>query len=525
MERDDFLEVKVTRKDINYIIWIVPLIAIVVGGWMIYKYYENIGPKIAITFKNSAGLEPKHSYIKYRDVKVGVIEKVEILKDRDGVRVTATMNKDVKPFLNKSTKFWIVKPEIGLGKVRGLDALMSGSYIQMYAKSGDEFKDDFKGLEKQPIELSKEQGKTYKLFSRNSFDLSADTPVYYKQRVVGKIQRVDFTPDGRGVDIYIFVREPYTKYINHTTRFWNIENIDISMTESGINIHMNPLIQLLLGGIEFFTKDLTTHDKIEQVSYNLYPNKFEALRNELGNYPAQYVDFIFNFKKDAQKLSVDTPIYFKDFKVGYIKNITSLYDVKKDKLVTKVLASINISSFKNSKTDNGLNNLDILVKRGLKAKLDTKPLFGGYFVELDFDKKAESLKQVGKDFIFPTAESQIDSLLTNLSQTLTTYKKLAKENSKPLQNMLIEAKKALSNLKVLLANNSTKRIPKNLNKTLMEFNKTLKSFKKLSKGYSSDSLFGEQIKAMLKDIDKTTKDLKSFVKKIKKKPTMLIFGD
>ncbi len=525
MNSDDFLEVKVTKRDINHIVWIVPLIAIIVGGWMIYKYYKNIGPQITITFKNSAGLEPKHSYIKYRDVKVGVIDKVEILKDEDGVRVTATMNKDVKPFLNKTTKFWIVKPEIGLGKVRGLDALMSGSYIQMYAKSSDDFEDSFKGLEEQPIELVKKKGKTYKLFSKNSFDLSADTPIYYKQRVVGKIERVTFTPDGKGVDIYIFVREPYTKYINHTTRFWNIENVDISLTQSGINIHMNPLVQLLLGGIEFYTKDLTKKDNTQNTTFTLYASKYEALKNRLGNYPPQYVDFILNFKKDAQKLSVDAPIYFKDFQVGYIKNITSIYDINKSRLISRVLATINISAFKNSDSDNGFNNLYILTKRGLKAKLRSKPIFGNYFVELDFDKNKEELKKIGKNFTFPTSQSKIDSILTNLSQTLTVYKKLAKENTKPLKNMLIEAKITLKSLRMLLTKNSTKKIPQNLNKTLNEFNKALESFKELSKGYNSKSMFGERINIMLKDLNKATKDLQNLINKVKKKPNILIFGE
>ena len=525
LKEDEVLEVKVNRRDINHIIWIVPLIAIIVGGWMIYKYYANIGPQITITFQNSAGLEPKHSHIKFRDVTVGVVDKVEILKDREGVIVTATMNKDVKPFLNKNTKFWIVKPEIGLGKVKGLDALMSGTYIQMYSKAGDDFEDEFKGYQQQPIELSQEDGKVYKLFSRNSFDLTADTPVYYKQRVVGKIQRVDFNEDGTGVDIYIFVNEKYTKYINQSTRFWNIENIDISLTDSGINIHMNPLIQLLLGGIEFYTKDLSIEDKIDRVTYTLYPNRYEALRNELGNYPHEYVDFILNFKKDSQKLALDSPIYFKDFQVGYVKNISSVYNIKDNKLDIKVLASINIASFKNSATDSGLENLNTLVKRGLRAKLDSKPLFGGYFVKLDFDKDGEALEKIGKNFVFPTAESKVDSLLTNLSQTLTTYKNLAKENTKPLKGMLTEAKDALKSLKLLLSKSSTKKIPKNLNRTLVEFEKTLSSFKKLSNGYSRDSMFGKKVEQMLKDIDKATKDLQNFVKKVKKKPNMLIFGD
>jgi len=128
-------------------IWIVPFIALVIAGWLAFQYYHDRGPEIRILFEKNEGLQAGQSQIKYRNVPVGLITKVELEKDGEGVVVVARMDKSVAPFLNENAKFWIVKPELGIRGVTGLDTLISGTYIQMYSqKRGKEFKEEFHGL-------------------------------------------------------------------------------------------------------------------------------------------------------------------------------------------------------------------------------------------------------------------------------------------------------------------------------------------------------------------------------------------
>ena len=183
-------EVEIKEKEINFVIWIIPIISLVVGGWLIYKYYASLGPLITIKFKKSGGLEAKRSFVKFRDVKVGKVESIEILKE-GGVLVRVRINKDMKPFLNSTTKFWVVKPEISFNKVRGLDALLSGPYIQMYAKPKGFTKTFFIGLENPPLDTEIVNGKVYKLISNSSYGLEEGLPVYYKDIKVGVIRRVE----------------------------------------------------------------------------------------------------------------------------------------------------------------------------------------------------------------------------------------------------------------------------------------------------------------------------------------------
>ena len=101
----ELLEINIRKREINVLVWLIPIISLLVAGWMIFKYYSNLGPLIQIEFKNSGGLEPKRSIVKFRDVKVGKVEKVTILKNKEGVLVYVRMHKDMRPFLNSTTRF------------------------------------------------------------------------------------------------------------------------------------------------------------------------------------------------------------------------------------------------------------------------------------------------------------------------------------------------------------------------------------------------------------------------------------
>ena len=249
---DDIVEVKIKKKEINFIIWLIPIISLIVGGWLIFKYYTSLGPLISIKFKNSGGLEPKRSVVKFRDVVVGKVEDVKILTKKEGVIVYVRMNKDIKPFLNRSTKFWIVKPQIGLEQVRGLDALLSGPYIQMYAKANGFTKESFVGLEEPPIDSSILNGKILSLISDSTYGLSEKLPVYFKHLKVGTIRKIELRDDAK-VKIIISINKKYIKFVNDSTKFWNVKKLDISLNKNYLQLSFPTLKELVFGGIVFDT--------------------------------------------------------------------------------------------------------------------------------------------------------------------------------------------------------------------------------------------------------------------------------
>jgi len=530
--------VKKEKSEIGIAVWAVPLIALIVAGWLIYKYYSSLGPLITISFKNSGGLEPKQSTLRFRDVKVGVVEKIEIVKkEKEGVVVYVRVNRDVEPFLNENAKFWIVKPEIGLDKVRGLDALMSGSYIQLESKLGGKPKRQFVGLEEPPLQLEDEEGHTFVLHSPVSYELVAGSPVYFKQMKVGSVKKVELGNDSKEVKIYIFVKKPYDQLINTTTKFWNLRGIDMSLDTEGLKVQMGSISQLVVGGIEFDTKDLSKREELTlEDSFYLYPSKKEAFEKKLGFPKENYKYFLMEFNSETGYLSVEAPVKFEGYKVGEVKDIRSYLDVNSSKIVSQVLVRIDVSAF--NKQGAGIEGIRNAIAKGLKAKLE-KPSFltKSLIIELVFKGEGKELKKRGEYYLFPTLPYKKNRLLKlteelviklkniPIERSLNALSNLFEENSAPLRKALEKISVLTHDLHNLFSSKETKSLPQELNKTLGELQQALKTYNDLAQGYKKDSVFGAQVSQTLKDIDDAALSLQKLLLKLDKKPNALIFGD
>jgi len=522
---EDVVEVKIKKSEVSFIVWIVPLLALIVGGWLIYQYYSKQGPMITITFKNSGGLEPRQSQVKFRDVKVGTVEKVEILQQKEGVKVYVRINKDVTPFLNKDAKFWIVKPEIDLGKVRGLDALMNGAYIQLYSKLGSEAKREFKGLVEPPLSFQEENGHTYKLISESSYDFNEGTPVYFKQMIVGHVKKVNLTPDAKKVEVYVFIKEPYDKYININTKFWSLKNFTLDLTDRGVQVESGSLTQLLLGGIEFDTRDFKTTQKSSD-SFYLYSSKDEALRKKIGEGKEKYVDFLMKFDDGVGYLSIGASVKLDGFIVGKVKDIISVYDTKKLKTNSLVIATIDISIFQKGKKPAFLG-LKEAVKNGLSAKLEAvNPLVNYMYIKLVKDKAGQSLVKDGKYYLFPTQKAKLSDITSKVKSFMTKLEKLPiKDAVKNFSDSLLSFKNLSDDLDGIVKDKDTKALPKTINNAIKELDRSLSSFSKLANSYKEGSNFSDKLSQTLKDIDKASKELHNVLIKVKKKPNSLVVGE
>jgi paraquat-inducible protein B len=153
-------------------IWIVPFIALIIAGWLGYQHFAERGPEIEIIFHQNEGLVAGQSVVKFRNVPVGKVTKIYVEEGIDGVVVVVRMNSKIsKPYLTEHARFWIVKPEVGMSGVSGLDTLISGTYIDIYSKAGGKnFKEKFIGLT-QPYRDSME-GEYFHLSSSDGENVS-----------------------------------------------------------------------------------------------------------------------------------------------------------------------------------------------------------------------------------------------------------------------------------------------------------------------------------------------------------------
>jgi paraquat-inducible protein B len=196
-----------TKKGIS-IVWVVPLVAILIGGWLAYKAITEKGPSITITFESAEGLEAGKTKIKFKDVEVGQVEDIQLSPDLSQVIVTAQLTRDAKDYLSENTRFWVVRARIAGGGVSGLGTLFSGAYIGIDPGKPGKTARSFKGLETQPIVTTDLPGRHFVLKAERLGSLGVGKPVYFRQIKVGQVVAYEMEKDGQAVDIKIFIHAP-----------------------------------------------------------------------------------------------------------------------------------------------------------------------------------------------------------------------------------------------------------------------------------------------------------------------------
>ena len=180
-----------------WLVWLIPIIAAAIGGWILAHSIMTRGPTITIVFKNAEGLEAGKTKIKYKEVDIGVVKSIALTKDRTRVVVTAELAKGSDSFLREDTRFWVVRPRIGAGGISGLSTLLSGSYIGLDVGKSEEERDDFVGLDVAPLVLTDLPGRRFVLHAEHMGSLDAGSSIYFRRIEVGQVVGYELDKQGK----------------------------------------------------------------------------------------------------------------------------------------------------------------------------------------------------------------------------------------------------------------------------------------------------------------------------------------
>ena len=214
------------RRWIPRLVWVVPIVAAVIGISLLIRNWENAGPRITISFLSGEGVQVGKTLVKYRDVTVGHVSAVVLSADHQTVVVSADLSKDAASLLKADTQFWIVRPRIGVGSVSGLDTLLSGVYIGMKTGAATLRERQFVGLENPPALSHGPRGRELQLHAARAGSLAIGAPVYFRQFQVGRVIDENLLRDG-STRVTVFVEAPYDGFVKPVTRFWNASGIDV----------------------------------------------------------------------------------------------------------------------------------------------------------------------------------------------------------------------------------------------------------------------------------------------------------
>ena len=219
---------QVSKRSGPSLVWLIPLITIIVGGWLVVKTLSEQGPRVTISFKTAEGIEVGKTKIKYKNVDIGVVEQIKFSEDLTHVLIWVDFNKGSEHFLRRNTRFWVVKPQFGLRGVPGLSTLISGAYIEIDPGPGAP-QMHFVGLEKQPVVTASEAGKRITLTAGRLGSVDTGSPIYYQGMEAGEVLGHELGTDHKSVFIHAFIKSPFDQLVRGNTRFWNVSGMEVTM--------------------------------------------------------------------------------------------------------------------------------------------------------------------------------------------------------------------------------------------------------------------------------------------------------
>ncbi|HET6675616.1 MAG TPA: MlaD family protein [Nitrospiraceae bacterium] len=512
-------------------IWIVPIVAALIGGWLVVKGILERGPTITITFKTAEGLEAGKTKIKYKNVDVGEVKMVKLSEDRHRVVATAEIVKEAEPYLVEDSRFWVVRPRVAGGQVSGLGTLFSGSYIGLDIGKSDTERREFIGLDTPPIFTADVPGRHFVLESKDLGSLGIGSPVYYRQVEVGSVVAHDLNKDGKAVTLKVFINAPYDEYVTTNTRFWNASGIDIALDATGIKVDTQSLASILIGGIAFEAPPGSppAPPADENHTFALATNRSQAMKlpDSLAVHAMLY------FKDSLRGLSIGAPVEFRGIVIGEVQSMSVEFDEEQGEFrfpVGITIYPVRLIAMVSGGTKTAQDpaqrraRWDLLVDRGLRGQLRTGSLLTGQlYVAVDFfpDAPKAHMDWTRIPPVLPTVVGSMTEVQETLSRLARTIEKV------PLDQIGADLRQSLRILNRTLEN--ADRFVKRLDTDITPAARTAleearKTFKAAEQTIASDAPLQQDMRAMLRELSRTAQSLRALADYLERNPEALIRG-
>nr|WP_322044323.1 MlaD family protein [Paraburkholderia sp. J67] len=521
MREPDIIE---TRRWLPSLVWIVPLIAALVGVALVVKTVAMRGPTITISFMTADGLEPGKTKVKYKDVDIGSVRAIKLAPNLSHVLVTVELTKDAENFAKKDSRFWVVRPRVGASGVSGLGTLLSGAYIGADAGRSQDTANDYTGLETPPAVTIDQKGHHYTLHSETLGSLDIGTPIFYRRIQVGQVTGYSLDKDGAGVTARVFISAPYDQYVGTNTRWWHASGVNVQLDSSGIKVNTQSLATVMTGGLAFQapTGQASGPQAPDNATFTLATDESEAMREPDGA-PLRVVMY---FNQSLRGLSVGAPVDLRGIVLGQVTNIGIEYDPKQHNFTMPVTMNLYPQRLARHSRggptpppDAAQRNalIEGLVEHGLRGQLRNGNLLTGQlYIALDvFPNAGPAKADLDRDPIeLPTLPNSLEELQ---QQVADITKKL---NQIPFDKIGNNLNASLVNANKLFAQVNDQVLPK-MSGTLDEAQKT---FAAAQSTLQQDSPLQSDVHQALQELMRTLQSLNSLADYLERHPESLLRG-
>jgi len=525
------------------VVWIIPIVAALVGVGIVVQRYLNEGPTIQISFRTAEGIEPGKTFIKYKDVHIGKVTEVVLSKDFSKIVVTAKMGKHAEGLLVEDSRFWIEKPRVTLSGVSGLGTLLSGNYIGIEPGKSGKSDRDFVGLEGPPSITGGMSGREFTLRAATLGSMGVGSPIYYRRLNVGQVIGYDLAKDGTSVDIRIFLDVPYDGYVTSDTRFWESSGIHASMGAGGFSLETESVLSILIGGIRFETPPSATAGKPapEKSVFTLFANR-DAAMAPLVSESERYALY---FSESLQGLSVGAPVTMLGLPVGEVTGVSLDYIPETQGIRTRVeimtyqyrvlrhLGKTDVATMRTMSREERQKIIRQLVEeKGLRAQLRTGSLISGQmYVALDYfpDEPKARIDGTKEPPQFPVVPGKMENLEIQIRSILAKLEKMpVEEIGKDLRKTLDTLDKTLQSADRTLTRVEGETLPE-AKKTLEDLRRALTAAERVLSNTDNtflgpDAPAQQELRDALQEIARSARAIRLLADTLERNPESLLRG-
>lgn len=484
--------------------WIVPIVSALIALSLLVRHISTAGPAIQVFFQTAEGLEADKTQVKFKDVPIGVVSSVRESEDLSHIIVSIELQRSAKVFARSDTRFWVVRPRVGIGGISGIGTLISGAYIGADPGKGGQKAETFTGLESPPAVTSDSHGSRFTVHSDDLGSLDLGSPVYFRRLKVGQVVSYALDSNGQGVTIGIFVDSPNDRFVTRSSRFWNASGIDVSLGADGLKLSTQSLASVAAGGLAFFTPTWAQSDQSPAPAgtrFDLLKDESAAMEKPSG----QPIYISMTFAKALRGLNINAPVEFVGVEIGKVVSVSIDYDPKTQRFPIIVGAMIYPERlgrvFKNqSPSDSPQQSrrlgamMSEMVARGLRAQARTGNLLTGQlYIAIDFLPHAAKVAFDGaaQPMQIPTASGTLDDMQVQISDIVAKIDKI------PFASLGQRLDQDLGELNTSLTQLNTNVLPESA-RALADVRKTM--------GSATDALSGSS--PLRQNVDQTIDELR-----------------
>jgi paraquat-inducible protein B len=508
-------------------------VAALIGVFLALHTWYQQGPDITIRFKTGEGLEAGKTRIKYKDVDVGQIDSVTLAEDGSYVIAGARLARSADHLLVDDTRFWMVSARVSGSAVSGLGTLLSGTYVGLDAGKSAEARREFTALDDAPVVSFDVPGRYFTLHAETLGSIGIGTPVYFRRMQAGQVTGYRLGEHGKRIEVRVFIKAPYDRFVTDDTRFWNAGGVDVKLGADGVQVNTESLTSILAGGLAFLTPaDSPDEPAAAERAFRLFATREEAIRRQVD----ERQHYVLRFTESVRGLSVGAPVDFRGITIGEVIAIQPQLSPASAEISMQVEVSLQPGRLRTPGSKSHLPAgatsedaafrafVDQLVAKGLRAQLRNGNLVTGQlYVALDFFPGAGAARPdwSASPPRLPTQRGSLDELQTTLMRIVGKLDKL------PIEEIGTDTRKLLASLQRSVDETEAllKRIDNltdgEVRSTIVEARSAIADTRKL---IASDAPLQQDLRASLQELGRAAQALRHLADTLDRHPEALLRG-